>query len=387
VKVRDIVYDSGLLTQASLLRHSVGRTVGLVRVHPTTGEETVETATVLSVAEKPIVKYRGHIETVNPDRLVFYELPNGRRSQPTLLATVESGESGRRDLTLGYSTHGLGWSADYIALWNEDAKQLELTGRATLSNTTGAEFPEAELSLIAGSVNRQEEPQTPPIISARAASMMAEAKSMPARQQFADLHQYTVPGKISLGDQQIRQVPLLPTKLLAVDREYVSESDTADRQTREPQASHPQVRLLFQNARGDQAVGPMPAGVVRVFQTAGADGPRWLVGEDWIEHTPEGETVTLNLGEAFDITVLRRQTAFMKSGLPEGVSERSWVIDVKNARNQPAVVKLVELISGEWTILAESAPHEKQTADRLVWRLELPASGAAQLTYRIRVQQ
>jgi hypothetical protein len=115
-------------------------------------------------------------------------------------------------------------------------------------------------------------------------------------------------------------------------------------------------------------------------------GP-WLIGEDRTEHTPEGETVTLTLGEAFDITVLRRQTAFIQSGLPEGVSERSWVIDVKNARDQPATVRLVEVVPGEWTMLAESASHEKETADRLVWRLEVPAKGAAELTYRIRMRQ
>jgi hypothetical protein len=376
------------LTQEALLRRSVGGTVGLVRKHPTTGEEAVDSVTVLSVAEKPIVNHRGRIEAVDPGRLVFYEMPNGRRPQPTLLATLESGGSGRRHLTLGYSTRGLGWSADYIALWNEDAKQLELTGRATLSNTTGAEFPEAELSLIAGSVNRVEVPPIQPIARMQAAPMMAEAKSMPARHQFADLHQYKVAGNISLGDQQTKQITLFGPALLVVDREYVSESSIAiERQSGEPQVSHPQVMLRIRNAPRDRSAGPMPAGVVRIYKVTNEAGPPWLIGENRIEHTPEGETVALTLGEAFDLTILRRQTAFMQSGLPQGVSERSWVIDVKNARDQPAVVKLVELVPGEGTILAESAPHEKQTADRLVWRLELPASGAAQLTYRIRVQQ
>jgi hypothetical protein len=129
----------------------------------------------------------------------------------------------------------------------------------------------------------------------------------------------------------------------------------------------------------------MPAGVARVYKVTDA-GPPWFIGEDKIEHTPEGATVTLTLGEAFDLTVLRRQTAFMPSGLPQGVSERSWVIDVKNARDQPATVRLVEVVPGEWTILAESASHETETANRLVWMLDVPANGATQLTYRIRVQ-
>ena len=179
VRLVDFTFDSTLLTQQALLRHFVGKTVGLVRMHPTTGEETVETANLLGVAEKPIVSHRGRIEAVDPGRLVFYEAPQHLRPQPTLLATMECSESGRRDISLGYSTRGLSWSADYIALWNEQAKQLELTGRAALSNTSGAGFPEAELSLIAGSVNREEETHMPPVAFARTAPVMAEAKSIP----------------------------------------------------------------------------------------------------------------------------------------------------------------------------------------------------------------
>jgi hypothetical protein len=222
---------------------------------------------------------------------------------------------------------------------------------------------------------------------AAVAPTMAEAKSMPARQEFADLHLYKVPGKVSLFDQQIKQVTLLPTARFSVDREYVSESGiTTYRASDEPQPTHPEVRLRFRNAPTDGAAGPLPAGVVRIYATV-ADGTPWLLGEDRIDHTPAGATVSLNPGEAFDITVLRRQTHFVSTGLPEGTSESAWAIEVKNARDNPAMVKVVEVVPGDWTILAESAPHEKETADRLAWRLSVPAKGAAQLTYRIRVKQ
>jgi hypothetical protein len=71
VTLREIVYDIGLLTQEALLRRSVGGTAGLIRKHPTTGEEAVDTVTVLSLAEKPIVNHRDRIEAVDPGRLVF----------------------------------------------------------------------------------------------------------------------------------------------------------------------------------------------------------------------------------------------------------------------------------------------------------------------------
>jgi hypothetical protein len=389
VQLVDIDYDFALLTPDALLRRSLGKVVGVVRTHPTTGEETVENATLLSVAVGPVLTYRDRIESIDPARLVFYDMPADLRPRPTLLATVASGEAGGKDLTLGYQTRGLGWTADYVALWNEDAEQLDLTGRATLSNTTGADFPQTEVSLVAGSVNRESQPMPPPVPLTRAelAPTMAETKPMPVRQEFADLHLYKVPGKVSLVDQQTKQVTLLPTARLSVDREYVSEAGIATyRASGEPRPTHPQVRLRFPNASSDGADRPLPAGVVRVY-AAVADGTPWLLGEDRIDHTPAGATVTLNPGEAFDITVLRRQTDFVTTGLPEGTSESAWAIEVKNARDKPAMVKLVEVVPGDWTILAESSPHEKETADRLAWQLSVPAKGAAQLTYRIRVKQ
>ena len=41
-------------------------------------------------------------------------------------------------------------------------------------------------------------------------------------------------------------------------------------------------------------------------------GNAQFIGEDRIEHTPKHETVTLKLGESFDVRVRRKQTEFNK---------------------------------------------------------------------------
>lgn len=387
VRLVDIDYDFALLTPDALLRRSIGKTIGVVRTHPTTGEETVENATLLSADNGVVLKYRDRIETGSPGRLVFYDLPGDLRANPALLAGVEAERAGRTDVILGYSTRGLGWSADYVASWDEKAKTIELTGRATLSNTSGMSYPAAEVSLIAGSVNR-EAPPMPPMMRGRpaAAPMMAEAKAMPDRQELADLHLYRLPGQVTLPDQRTRQVTLLRTPALTVDQQYVSEAAVAAyREAGEPQPRHPQVRLKLHNKNGGDGQ-PLPAGIVRVF-AASADGVPRFIGEDRIDHTPAGGQITINPGDAFDITVLRRQTDFKSAGLPENASESTWAIDVENAKDKDVTVDLVETIAGDWTILGESAPHTKASAERLVWRVNAPAKGKAQLTFRVRVQQ
>lgn len=387
VRLLDIDYDFALLTPDALLRRSVGKTIGVVRTHPTTGEEKVESATLLSADNGIVLKYHDRIETGTPVRLVFYDLPADLRATPGLVAGVESERAGRTDVTLGYVTRGLGWNADYVAWWDEKAKTIELTGRATLSNTSGASYPAAEVSLIAGQVNRVTPPIPPvPLGRVAAAPMMAEAKSMPEPQELAEVYLYRLPGEVTLPDQRTKQVTLLRTPALAVDQQYVSESAVAVyRDPGEPQPQHPQVRLKLTNKAGDGGQ-PLPAGIVRVFTEPGAGVPQ-LVGEDRIDHIPAGGQISLTPGQAFDITVLRRQTDFKTAGLPENVSESAWAIEVANAKEKEVAVDLVETIPGDWTILAESAAHSKSTADRLIWRLSVPAKGKAQLSYRVRVQQ
>ena len=387
VRLIDIDYDFALLTPDALIRRSVGKTVGVVRTHPTTGEETVENATLLAADKGIVLKYRDRIETGAPGRMVFYDVPGNLRAKPSLLVGVEAAHAGSTDVALGYITQGLGWSADYVALWDEKAKTIGLTGRATLSNNSGASYPAAQVSLIAGSVNRETPPALVPHGRIAAAPMMAEAKAMPERETVADLHLYRLPGEVSLPDQRTRQVTLLQAPALPVEPEYVSESAIAlFREAGTPQPRHPQVRLKLTNG-GGQDGQPLPAGIVRVFTGAADGGVPRLIGEDRIDHIPAGRRLTLTPGEAFDITVLRRQTDFKTAGLAENTSESAWAIDVTNAKDREVTVGIVETIPGDWTVLAESAPHGKGDAGQPVWRLNVPAKGEAKLTYRVRVQQ
>jgi hypothetical protein len=53
----------------------------------------------------------------------------------------------------------------------------------------------------------------------------------------------------------------------------------------------------------------MPAGRLRILETA-SDGSAEFTGEDDIGHTPRGELVTMQLGNAFDLRGERKQTDF-----------------------------------------------------------------------------
>src|SRR5205814_7420814 len=64
-------FDFDLLTPAKLLEKYVGRTVRVVKTHPTTGAESVETATVLAASNGVVLRIGDRIETGLPGRIVY----------------------------------------------------------------------------------------------------------------------------------------------------------------------------------------------------------------------------------------------------------------------------------------------------------------------------
>src|SRR3979490_2192164 len=65
-------FDFDLLTPAKLLEKYVGRTVRVVKTHPTTGAESVETATVLAANNGVVLKIGDRIETGLPGRTGYH---------------------------------------------------------------------------------------------------------------------------------------------------------------------------------------------------------------------------------------------------------------------------------------------------------------------------
>ena len=114
-------FDFDLLTPAKLIEKAIGQTITLVRTNPATGQETRERATVLSTAGGTVVQIGDRIEVLRDDglpvRVIFDRVPPNLRARPTLSVTVESSRAGTRPASLRYLTPGLGWSADYVALY------------------------------------------------------------------------------------------------------------------------------------------------------------------------------------------------------------------------------------------------------------------------------
>src|SRR6266446_1067975 len=196
-------FDFDLLTPAKLLEKYVGRTVRVVKTHPTTGAESVETATVLAANNGVVLKIGDRVETGLPGRIVYDSVPANLRERPTLVTELLSARAGAQTVELSYLSGGLAWKADYVAELNAADDALDLNGWVTLTNQSGTAYPNARLQLVAGDVNRVREELR--VAAKTVAGMRARADapaSEMAQEALFEYHLYTLLRPTTIADNQ-----------------------------------------------------------------------------------------------------------------------------------------------------------------------------------------
>ena len=375
--------ETALLTPEALLKAAVGGTVQIIQVNPATGAETYAPAEVLRAqGREALLRVDGRIRVMDVRRIAFDTLPAELRARPTLVLTFEGGKPAAA-LTLRYLTGGLSWRANYVAALNAEETAIRLSGWATLSNKTGTAFRDATLRLVSGDINRarQTKPRPETLLSSRAMTATA-----PASLTVSDVHLFDFDRPISIAGDETRQLALLPTTRVAVTKEYrlVGGATPFNRPHRGIRKDNPAIRFRFANTRQAGLGRGLPAGIIRFY--ADRAGRPVLLGESRLRFTPPGESVAATVGRAIDITSERRQTEFRRDGLPRGVFESAHVIILRNAKDKAVTVTVIERIPGDWEMLSESQPHERQDAGAARWRVAIPAGGEQTLEYRVRVR-
>lgn len=385
-EVREIALDSDVLTEATLLQRSLGKTIRVVSTNPATGDETMEEAEVLSVAGGLVLRIRDRIETRPLGRLVFDSVPDDLHATPTLTLRLAKPLTAPVDGRLTYLTDGLSWEAVYTAVFSPAHDSLDLQGWAKIVNNAGVDFDNAAVSLVAGEVRRdQQRPQGKILMRAEAMAVSDSVASMAPRSELSAFHLYALPGPVTLRDKETKQRQLLSADGVVSRRilEFRSGAPVFGplRGGTEPQAVLQKVEL--HNDAASHLGVPLPAGLLRAY-VRDTDGALRFIGEDRIDNTALGGDVALNLGRAFDVTVARTQTAFRQVG--DRTTETAFALHIQNGGEKPASVRVFEDIPGDWEILEQSQSHRRDgVAAR--WEIKVPANGAVDLTYQVRVRR
>jgi hypothetical protein len=358
-----------------MMEKAIGRQIQVIRTNPATGAQTPETATVLSVNQGVVLRIGERIEVLRddgiPTRVVFSSIPENLRARPTLSVTVDAEGGGARDVTLSYLTRGLSWKADYVALFDEKQGALRLQGWVTLTNKSGTSFRNAKTQLIAGDINLSDNENDYWQRESRRKQGAGVSASTGAT--AADYHLYRLPERMTVADNQTKQVGFLELDGLKATKVYEYRTATFSGAT-EPE--HAGVALKFVNAGA-----PLPAGVVRVYMRDDGGEPKF-VGEDGLGHTPAGSELSIKIGEAFDVTV--QPTLVSSERLSKWKSRYAMSYAFHNALSVPVTVELRQGglgRSGE--VESESLGSRRIDAYTLGWSVPVPANGEAALTFTV----
>jgi hypothetical protein len=122
---------------------------------------------------------------------------------------------------------------------------------------------------------------------------------------------------------------------------------------------------------------------VRVYK-ADSDGSLQFVGEDHIDHTPKDETIKIKMGEAFDLVAERKQTDWRKVG--ESTYDVAFEVSIRNHKEDPVTVSVIEPIPGDWTILRNSHDYKKIEAHTVQFDIPVEKDREAKLAYKVRIK-
>jgi hypothetical protein len=363
-------FDYDLLTPTKMIEKAVGRQVHVIRTNPGTGAETRETATVLSANSGVILKIGNRIEVLRDDgvpaRVVFDSIPDNLRASPTLSVTLDASRAGPRPALLSYLAKGLSWSADYVGMLDDKDDTLALQGWITLKNHSGTSFDNARTEIVAGAINTTAGGQDYQQNQARTDAGHGAATTA----QLADYYAYRLPERVTIANEQVKQVGFLSLDLAHAHKSYEYKSDTFSSRV---SADHAGVMLHVSNAGT-----PLPAGALRVYMRDD-EGAAKFVGESRIDHTPAGSELALRLGEAFDVTV---QPVLVSSEKTHDGMRYAMRYTLNNAKNAPVSVDLRQNGLGhDGRLVSESAPSRRLDADTLRWSIAVPAGGTATLDF------
>ena len=342
---------------------------------------------------------------VNPERYrltdgtITFQRPGSPRFpaelvslQPTLSLSLAS-DRARKELRLGYFTQGGGWNTSYQVILG--GPMARITGAAVVNGGL-LRVQDAELQLLAGQVNaaspQENRGRMEPMMVAKSAMAM---DGMASEQKVGEFHLYTLPGRVTLEPGVITTVALFPAADAKTTKTYQVHGQIpwwGGLQQNGDEAEEP-VNVIYtvQRARKtDFGDLPIPAGIVRLFEPD-SGGRLQLVGEAAIDHTPAGEDLRLNAGNAFDLTAKRIQTSYLTrrdttiAGQSRTIATADYKVTLTNAGTETATVEVLEERGGEWNVVSSSIKAEKLSSTRTRFRVPVPAAGKATLTYRVRV--
>jgi hypothetical protein len=325
----------------------------------------------------------GGLLLLQQPHLISVETPAPSRPltpRPTLAWRLWSGKGGSSDVTASYLARGLNWGAEYTLLVSDDDRRGILSGAASISNTTGSDFRDASVRLVAGSPRRIRPPHEPILMMSMKEGRAADgaaAPEMAVEETVDDYHLYTITRRVTVADKETQRVALFDDAQVKPRRTY----RYAPGRGRYGSTGGISTELALTNDEKSGLGMPIPGGRVRVYTET--NGGEVLLGEDQIGHVARGDTLRLVVGSPFDLTARREQANQRR--ISDREQEQTWSTTFRNSRANDATIVWDETIPGTtWRILESSQEYAKKDANTIRFSVRVPAGKEVAVSYTAR---
>lgn len=377
-------YEYDLLNKDTLLDKYVGKKIKIVDWNKYKDRKEVTEAVLLSNNKGQIYKIGNEIFLGHPGYKVLPGVPGGLIEKPTIKWVYKScGNKSPYDLNVCYLTKNMSWKSDYVLVLDKDDTSGDMSGKVTIDNKSGVTFENSLLKLVAGKVHQVEGGIEDRLYAKRA---IREGDSAQFKEKsFFEYHVYDLQRKTTIKDKQTKQINLFQSRDLRVGKEllvYGSKGYFTRRYIGRKIRQPVNVYIKLKNSKENNLGTPLPAGTVRLYKGDDRKGMVFL-GEDRIEHIPEGEEVKLKAGEAFDVFAERIQTDYKQTATR--LHESAWEIILRNHKEKDVNIGIIEPLFGNWSVVSSTHTFKKIDAFTIRFDVVVPMNKEVKIKYRAKV--
>ena len=351
---------------------------------------------------QPIIEVDGVLRFGLPGQPIFPALSADSILKPTLSWLLQANNPGKFNAEICYVSGGMTWQSDYNVVVQDDPGHkfdlLDMIGWITMQNHSGKTFENARIKLMAGDVNKIQEPTVAKRMYAAEAVAVNAATMAPVVQEksFDEFHLYTLQRPTTLRDEETKQVEFVSASGIHAQRLFIYDgARTGDYGYYSPEqirndanygtASNSKIWIMeeFKNSEANHLGMPLPKGKLR-FYRRDTDGHLEFVGENMIDHTSKDEVLRIYTGNAFDVVGERKRTNYHVNSNEHWMDE-SFEIRIRNHKKEPVDVRAVEHLYrwSNWKITQQSSNFTKKDARTIEFPVTVPPNGEQVITYTV----
>jgi hypothetical protein len=376
VEVDHQFYQSGA---DQLLRSNVGRRIVFIDGSNNRTEGDLVSANPALYVIRHDDGTFSYLQDIRQYRIVLDDFPEKFRDMGQTTLELNSNKSGTQTIKVFYRTQGLAWNAEHAFVLNENEDALDISSSAILLNTTGTDYENVRLRLIAGEIRLAGGGYMPrsEMMAMAASDATGMRESGFERSEAFEYYAFDTKDRVTLKNGARKQVALFNAESVNVSKTYRYLS-----QAYGPTVYNGRVGVDFEIKNDpDQGLGePLPGGIARIYRQT-ADGVE-LVGESAISHSSVGSFIRFSTGNAFNLRVDERVTE--QRQLQGRVVERDVEVILYNAKNESVSIELTRRVSANEQILRSSVTHSMKDANTAVFDVDVAANSETTVTFTVR---